>query len=90
MEERDRQLYEEAKARVGFKTHLRTYIIINIFCWVIWFFTGETYDRHGIPWPAYTLVGWGIGLGFHYLKAYHSKSSAIDREYEKLKNKRDN
>ncbi|MGZ3882462.1 MAG: hypothetical protein ACXVBF_14025 [Flavisolibacter sp.] len=34
-------------------------------------------------WPA---VGWGIGLAFHYVRAYVSTGhDTIEREYDKLK-----
>jgi len=38
------------------------------------------------PWPVWPMIGWGIGLLFHFLGAYvYPKSNAVEREYEKLK-----
>ncbi len=63
-EGKDPQLWDIAKRRASFKTHLATYVIINVFLWAIWFFTDG--DRYGsnLPWPVWSTLGWGIGLVF--------------------------
>ena len=38
-QDKDPQLWEIAKKRVEFKSHLTTYIIVNAFFWAIWYFT---------------------------------------------------
>lgn len=84
--EKDRQLWKIAKKRVGFRRHLATYVVINGMFWLIWMFSK---DEHGekFPWPVWPMLGWGIGLTFSYLDAYvFSKSDAVEKEYEKLKN----
>lgn len=91
MSERDKHLWKIAKKRVAFRRHLFTYIVINAFLWAIWLF-GDGYhmhhDRFVFPWPIWCTLGWGIGIAFSYYGAYHSTSlDAIDKEYEKLKNK---
>jgi hypothetical protein len=63
-EGKDPQLWAIARRRASFKTHLTTYVIINIFLWAICFFTDG--DRNGLPWPVWSTLGWGIGLAFHY------------------------
>jgi cytochrome c oxidase assembly factor CtaG len=87
-EEKDQQLWEIAQKRASFKRHLMTYIVINIFMWIIWAMTGaHTYNR-GMPWPLWSTLGWGIGLAFHYFGAYVTTGdNSVEREYEKLKNK---
>jgi len=84
-EGKDAQLWQEANKRVSFKTHLASYIVINIFLWLVWAFTGSNEEGFGIPWPAWTTFGWGIGVMFHYLGTY-VKTNSVEREYEKLKN----
>jgi len=84
-EGKDPQQCDLARRRTSFKTHLATYIVINLFLWILWYFTGADKNGSGIPWPAWTTGGWGIGLVFHYIGAYViPKSNAVDNEYEKL------
>jgi hypothetical protein len=88
--DKDPQLWEIAQRRAGFKSHLATYIVINIFLWGIWFFTNQERDRNGLPWAVWPTLGWGIGIVFHYLGAYvFPKSNSVEREYEKLKNEKE-
>jgi hypothetical protein len=90
-EGRDPILWQLAQKRAAFKKHLATYIIVNIFFWVLWYLTKGSRDyssEYGlVPWPAWPMFGWGIGLLFHFISAYVSTGqSAVEREYEKLKN----
>ena len=78
---KDPELWEQAKARAGFKTHLAVYLVINALLWLIWMFTGGT-NVH--PWPIWPTIGWGIGIIFNYLGVYQFNHTA-EREYEKLK-----
>jgi hypothetical protein len=81
-EEKDDKLWQEAKARADFKTHLATYLIINAGLWIIWIATSGI-NSH--PWPIWPTIGWGIGVLLNYLSVYKFKNT-IEREYEKLKN----
>jgi hypothetical protein len=93
MEDRDQQLWRIAKKRAGFKKHLASYIIVNVFLWALWLFTEnhrdmEDRDYGNIPWPIWTTLGWGIGLAFSYYKAYHDdRDSDTMKEYQKLKDR---
>lgn len=41
-----------------------------------------------MPWPVWSMLGWGIGLLFQYLNAYGgAKQDLVEKEYKKLKNK---
>ena len=87
-EPRDKELWEIAQKRASFKTHLMTYILINIFLWILWAITGAERNHSGVPWPLWATLGWGIGIISHYMGAYvYPKSNSVEREYEKLKNK---
>ncbi|HEY0678296.1 MAG TPA: 2TM domain-containing protein [Chitinophagaceae bacterium] len=81
--EKDSKLWQEAKARAAFKTHLSTYLIVNSMLWLIWFFTG---GLNSYPWPIWPTAGWGIGLISNYLAVYKYGNTA-EKEYEKLKEK---
>jgi hypothetical protein len=88
LQEKDQHLWQTAKARVGFKKNLISYVIFNAFFWCIWFITKSKVDDFtGIPWPIWSTIGWGIGVVSHYFRAYHFDSNAIENEYDKLKNK---
>ena len=83
--DKDPHLWEIAQRRASFKTHLATYIVINLFLWGVWYFTNHKYDHNGLPWPVWPTLGWGIGLFFHFLGAYvYPKTNSVEREYEKL------
>jgi hypothetical protein len=88
-EQRDEQLWTIAKKRAGFKRHLITYVIINIFLWAIWYFSPHRdYYSGDFPWPLWTTLGWGVGLAFNYAGAYlFTKDDQTEKEYQKLKNK---
>lgn len=86
---KDPQLWEIAKKRASFKGHLATYLVVNGFFWAIWYFSGS-HDREEIfeapfPWPVWPMLGWGVGLVFHYIGAYvFPKSNSAEEEYQKL------
>ncbi|MBP7809827.1 MAG: 2TM domain-containing protein [Bacteroidia bacterium] len=91
--EKDKMLWKEAKRRVGFKNHLITYFVINIFFWVMWYFTDYRHadDGHhsGIPWPTFCTLGWGFGLFWHGVGVYMRGNTVdkVEKEYQKLKDK---
>lgn len=90
-EQRDEQLWRMAKKRAGFKQNLISYILINAFLWGIWWFTAGRHARNtGFPWPAWVMLGWGIGLVFNYVEAYRGdKETMAEKEYEKLKKEKE-
>ncbi|MFC1974673.1 2TM domain-containing protein, partial [Chloroflexota bacterium] len=61
------------------------YICVNILLIIIWAFVAG----RGFPWFIFPLVGWGIGLLFHYLGAFvfgrRSDSASIEKEAEKIR-----
>ncbi|KAB7731043.1 hypothetical protein F5984_09495 [Rudanella paleaurantiibacter] len=85
---RNPYLWEQAKKRVEFKQHLRTYVLINAAVWTIYlaltFFVDRRIGR--FPWPVFMTFGWGIGLVSHYLSVYWqgNGSDPIEREYQRL------
>ena len=96
-EGKDPVLWEIARKRAGFKNHAIVYLIVNVFLWLLWYFTGNqhkgidinNWDTHHYPWPIWTTLGWGIGLAFHFAGAYvFPKINSTEREYEKLKNEK--
>jgi hypothetical protein len=79
----DTQLHEMARKRVEFRAHLFVYCFTNAALWIIWYFTGQ-----GYMWPIWPLIGWGIGLVFHYVFDYRTSNLlSEEQEYKKLKEK---
>ncbi|MEO7960352.1 MAG: 2TM domain-containing protein [Ginsengibacter sp.] len=89
-EQKDPVIWKTAQKRASFKYHALIYFIMNIFFWTLWYISLQNgndnlNDRSGIPWPVWPMFGWGIGLLFHYLGAFHNTNRLAEREYEKLK-----
>ena len=80
---------KKQKKRAGFQRSLVSYFVVNVFLWLIWWFTtGRRGFNREMPWPVWSMLGWGIGLFFQYLNAYGGgKQDLVEKEYEKLKNK---
>ncbi len=88
-QEKDKMLWQIARKRVAFKSHLAAYVIVNVFLWMTWYFSGQdSSDESLLPWPLWTTAGWGIGLAFHFAGAYVFPGySSVEREYQKLKDR---
>ena len=86
IEKSDEKLYEEAEARVGFRRHFAIYIIINLAIWAFWYFTRAIDGNYDGYWPAYTTLGWGIGVAAHFIGIYQTQD-AVEKEFQKLKDK---
>jgi uncharacterized protein (DUF486 family) len=89
---KDPQLWKTAQKRAAFRYHVLIYFIMNIFFWTIWYISLKNNPHppaeiNKVPWPVWSMLGWGIGLFFNYLAAYKSHNSLAEREYQKLKNK---
>jgi 2TM domain len=51
---------------------------------------GRHEKNTGFPWPAWIMLGWGIGLVFNYAEAYRGdKETMAEKEYEKLKKEKE-
>lgn len=89
---RDEELWRIAKKRASFQRSLVSYFVMNAFLWLVWWFTTDNRRLSGhTPWPVWVMLGWGIGLVFQYFAAYGgSRQSLADKEYDKLKNEREN
>lgn len=64
---------EEAKRE--FLSHLAAYVIVNVFLVVVNLLTSP-----GTIWFYWVLVGWGIGLAFHFV---FSREQFVVSEWEK-------
>jgi hypothetical protein len=83
-QQNDVKLWKIAKRRAVFKWSFAVYLLINIFLSAIWLITTQ---GNGYFWPAWSLLGWGVGIAYQYINAYHEGGSfTATKEYEKLKN----
>lgn len=60
-----RQARERVEAKAAFRTHLFAFIVINAMLIGAWAFTDQ-----GFFWPVFPLIGWGVGLLFHWRSSY--------------------
>ena len=82
---KDPHLWQLAQRRATFKSHFSTYLIFSAFFWVQWALTVGAQYNPELPWPVWPMLGWGIGVLFHYMSAYGSLiNNSAEREYEKL------
>ncbi len=85
-EQRNPNLLSIAKARVCFKKNLILYLFINALLTGIWFYSSYQSGYHIIFWPIWSIIWWGVGLIYQYIKAYHFNADifSVDKEYKKL------
>jgi len=83
-EKRNEHLWKISKDRVNFKRHLKNYVVFNIFFWIVWYFTNDEISTNEIPWPCWSMLGWGIAIVLHYFRAYHLSDGDVEKEYKKL------
>jgi len=81
----DDALWKVAKKRSTFKITLLIFIVINAFLVGLWFFTTGPASYF---WPAWPMLGWGLGVVFQFVDAYMTNGLlSEEREFEKLKRK---
>jgi hypothetical protein len=74
---------KRVKDRRDFFTHLTTYVVVNTAVVLIWAITGQGYF-----WPAWVLLGWGVGLVLHALTwagpLHEVDDDDVDRELARM------
>ncbi len=77
-----------AKKKSDFYIHLVIYIAVNTFLFVQWWIIA---GPDGFPWFIFPLFGWGIGLAAHAINTFRGNDyleKQVEKEYQKLKNKK--
>ena len=79
-------LREEARKRVTKKrdlgAHVVVYVVVNAMFVAMWAITGAGYF-----WPAWVMLGWGVGLVLNIWDVYFRRpvtEQDVDREMERL------
>ena len=82
-QERDAAI-KRLKARREFRTHLFTYVVVNLLLVGIWALSGGGYF-----WPVWAIGGWGIGLAFHAWDTYGERGITEDEIADEIERHRD-
>jgi hypothetical protein len=81
----DDALWKIAKKRSTFKLSFTIYVVINIFLVGLWYYSTGI---NSYFWPAWPMLGWGLGIIFQYFDAYHGSGLfSEEKEFEKMKRK---
>jgi hypothetical protein len=81
--------YTVAEAKRGFRIHAVVFALVMtglcVLNALLWAYAGVDF-----PWAAFPLVGWGIGLTFHYVYGYrraddeaHARQLMVERVAER-------
>ena len=62
------------RQRREFNSHLTTYCIINGFLFMVNMITGPR-----ALWVIWPIMGWGLGLAFHYVNAFFMADEKVER-----------
>lgn len=84
-EQRLRKLAERrADAKLGFRTHLMAYVVVNGALAALNLLTSPSY-----LWFIWPMLGWGIGLAAHGLSVYahagDQRERMVEKELERLR-----
>jgi hypothetical protein len=85
-----RKAEQRVRAKIGFYIHLCIYIGVNL---VLYFINRETLGPDGYHWFIWPLLGWGVGIFFHFMGVFFFSGSIkermIAREIERQKKRGD-
>lgn len=76
-----KQAIDRLKSKRAFQQNVVAYVVVNLFLVGVWYFTDGGYF-----WPAWVMLGWGIGVVMHAWDVYGRKpitESEIKREMER-------
>ena len=71
------------RQRSEFYGHLTSYCIINGFLFMVNLLTSR-----GYLWVVWPMLGWGIGMAFHFVSAYFPNERTVERGARKVMRKR--
>ena len=74
------QIREKIYLRYGFYLHAIVYVLVNT---LLIFLNLKFYSQGKGYWFIYPLLGWGIGLSFHFLRVYVVTSNLLNKKVEK-------
>jgi hypothetical protein len=82
-----RQAERQADVKLGFRSHLFAYVLVNAGLVAINLVTSPGYF-----WAIWPIIGWGLGLVAHGVAVYHfsgdTRERAIEAELQRLRQRR--
>jgi hypothetical protein len=75
-----RKAEQRVRAKMGFFTHLCVYLGINL---ILFFINRETLGPNGYQWFIWPLLGWGIGIFFHFMGVFVFSGAIRERMIQK-------
>ncbi len=84
-------LWNLARNRAEFKVQVLRFVLVSAVLWAVWYFTGHRLHGHYVPWPAWVMLFWGLGLAIKGVSCYGlgGAESWSEREYQRLLRERD-
>jgi hypothetical protein len=65
----------------GFRCHARAFVAVNALLLLLWIVGSATNgdSEWSDPWPLWVILGWGIGLGFHWsnLRSHRRRDESL-------------
>jgi hypothetical protein len=83
MEDQERRdaAIKRVKDKRDFKTHVVTYVLVNLFLVGVWAVSGSGYF-----WPGWVMAGWGIGLVLHGWQTYRGDRPITEEDIQREMN----
>lgn len=78
----EKEIQELAENRVGFKRHSVAFLFVMPFLFIIDYVTTGR-----ITWAYWPLIGWGLGLGSHWMTAYGPIMFSVEDEADRIRRK---
>jgi hypothetical protein len=95
IKENETKLYKMASLRVHFKVHLTVFILVNLLCWLVWFFVFKAKNNASLDEIAtsnktlhavlFLSLSWLVFIIGHYFIAFHWSKSMVDKELNRVK-----
>ena len=77
-QERREAAIKRIKDKRDFKTHVVTYVLVNLFLVGVWAVSGSGYF-----WPGWVMAGWGIGLVLHGWQTYRGDRPITEEDIQR-------
>jgi fatty acid desaturase len=77
-QERRDAAIKRIKDKRDFKTHVVSYVVVNLFLVGVWAISGGGYF-----WPGWVMAGWGIGLVLHWWQTYRGERPITEEDIQR-------
>jgi len=77
-QERRDAAIKRIKDKRDFRTHVVSYVVVNLFLVGVWAVSGGGYF-----WPGWVMAGWGIGLVLHWWQTYRGERPITEEDIQR-------